>query len=105
MGRESIAVTASIRENEAQLRQMFSSCDDLKIRKIVTNNIILIAMVLINVAQPYVDNMALSFVSLPVLFILVFLLNYKDLWVMVKNMMPAKVVNAISRFLPKAKNK
>ena len=78
---------------------------DLKIRKIVTNNIILIAMVLINVAQPYVDNMALSFVSLPVLFILVFLLNYKDLWVMVKNMMPAKVVNAISRFLPKAKNK
>ena len=33
MGRESIAVTASIRENEAQLRQMFSSCDDLKIRK------------------------------------------------------------------------
>ena len=33
MGQQDVRITTSIAENEKNLRQMFSSCDDLKIRK------------------------------------------------------------------------
>ena len=73
---------------------------DLKIRKIIINNIILIAMVAVNVAQPYVDEMKLSWISLPILFAIVMILNFKDLWNMIKNMIPARITNVLGRILP-----
>lgn len=73
---------------------------DLKIRKIIINNIILIAMVAVNVAQPYVDEMKLSWISLPILFAIVMMLNFKDLWNMIKNMIPARITNVLGRILP-----
>lgn len=78
---------------------------DLKIKKIIINNIILVAMVMVNVAQPYIDDMRLSIVCLPAFFIVIMLLNFKDLWAMVKNMIPAKILNLFGRFIPRKNNK
>ena len=64
---------------------------DLKIKKIVVNNIILIVMVAINVVQPYLDSMKLSIVSLPILFLIVLAMNFKPLWSMLEKMIPAKL--------------
>ena len=64
---------------------------DLKIKKIVVNNIILIVMVAINVVQPYLDSMKLSIVSLPILFLIVLAMNFKSLWSMLEKMFPAKL--------------
>ncbi|MGN0624187.1 MAG: lipopolysaccharide biosynthesis protein [Oscillospiraceae bacterium] len=70
---------------------------DLKIGKIIINNIILIAMVLINVLQFIYDTKTLSMISLPILFAVIMLLNFKPLWQVVLNMMPARIKQLIDR--------
>ncbi len=66
---------------------------DLKIKKIVINNIILAAMVVINITQPFVKSKALSFALLPVLFIVITIINFGSLWSIVKKMIPARILN------------
>lgn len=66
---------------------------DLKIKKIVINNIILAAMVIINITQPFVKSKTMSFVLLPALFIVITIMNFGSLWAIVKKMIPARVLN------------
>lgn len=66
---------------------------DLKIKKIIINNIILAAMVLTNVLQFIFHTEKISMVLLPILFILVLLLNFKPLWSVAKNLVPSKITN------------
>ncbi|MGN0601382.1 MAG: lipopolysaccharide biosynthesis protein [Oscillospiraceae bacterium] len=70
---------------------------DLKIKKIIINNIILLIMVAVNVIQPYLSSMKLSIICLPLLFIIIMILNFKDLWGMIQKMIPAKILNIFSR--------
>lgn len=71
---------------------------DLKVTKAVINNIILVAMVAIDVAQPYLDSYVLSIIGLPVLFIVVFALNFKTSWTLIKRLIPAKISSKFNRF-------
>ena len=64
---------------------------DLKIPKIIINNIFLLAMVGINVCQPYVKSAVLTAVCLPMLFAVVLILNFEPMWTLVKKMLPAKL--------------
>lgn len=66
---------------------------DLKIKKIVINNIILAAMVIINITQPFVKSKTMSFVLLPALFIVITIMNFGSLWAIVKKMIPARILN------------
>ncbi len=70
---------------------------DLKIRKIIINNIILAAMVFVNIAQPFVESKLLSAVLLPVLFIIIAVLNFGSLWAVVKKMVPVRIMNIAER--------
>lgn len=70
---------------------------DLKIRKIIINNIILAAMVFVNIAQPFVESKLLSAVLLPVLFIIIAVLNFGSLWAVVKKMIPVRIMNIAER--------
>lgn len=70
---------------------------DLKIRKIIINNIILAAMVFVNIAQPFVESKLLSAVLLPVLFIIIAVLNFGSLWAVVKKMIPVRIINTAER--------
>lgn len=70
---------------------------DLKIRKILINNIILAAMVFVNIAQPFVESKLLSAVLLPVLFIIIAVLNFGSLWAVVKKMIPVRIINTAER--------
>lgn len=70
---------------------------DLKIRKIIINNIILAAMVFVNIAQPFVESKLLSAVLLPVLFIIIAVLNFGSLWAVVKKMIPVRIMNTAER--------
>lgn len=56
---------------------------DLKIKKIIINNIILVAMVIINVVQPFTDSKLISFVFLPALFVVIMALNFRSLWALI----------------------
>lgn len=56
---------------------------DLKLGKLIVNNVILIAMTMINVAQPYVKSHLMSYIALPILFVIVLVLNFKSLWELV----------------------
>lgn len=56
---------------------------DLKIGKLIINNILLAVMTGVNVAQPYVKTKWLSYIALPVIFIVVMILNFKSLWEMI----------------------
>lgn len=69
---------------------------DLKIKKIILNNIILTVMVAVNVAQPYSDSKTMSFIILPVLFAAILFLNFGSLWTMIQRMIPARIVNIVS---------
>lgn len=66
---------------------------DLKVKKIVINNIILAAMVIINIIQPFVKSKTMSFVLLPALFIVITIMNFGSLWGIVKKMIPARILN------------
>lgn len=66
---------------------------DLKVKKIVINNIILAAMVIINITQPFVKSKTMSFVLLPALFIVITIMNFGSLWGIVKKMIPARILN------------
>lgn len=70
---------------------------DLKIRKIIINNIILAAMVFVNIAQPFVESKLLSAVLLPVLFIIIVVLNFGSLWDVVNKMVPVRIMNIAER--------
>ena len=74
---------------------------DLKIKKIIVNNIILIAMVAVNVVQPYLNSMKLSIISLPIMFLIVLAMNFKPLWNMLNKMLPTKVQNKLGRIFKK----
>lgn len=66
---------------------------DLKVKKIVINNIILAAMVIINITQPFVKSKTMSYILLPALFIVITIMNFGSLWGIVKKMIPAKILN------------
>lgn len=66
---------------------------DLKVKKIVINNIILAVMVIINITQPFVKSKTMSFVLLPALFIVITIMNFGSLWGIVKKMIPARILN------------
>ncbi len=70
---------------------------NLHIGKIVINNIILVAMVLINVFQFIIGYRVLTFIALPILFLIVFLLNFKTLWNAAENLLPKKITGIINR--------
>lgn len=66
---------------------------DLKVKKIVINNIILAAMVIINITQPFVKSKTMSYILLPALFIVITIMNFGSLWGIVKKMIPARILN------------
>lgn len=70
---------------------------DLKIGKIILNNIILVAMVLINVFQFIYDTKTVSLIALPILFTVILLLNFKPLWEVAQRMMPQRIRQLIDR--------
>ena len=70
---------------------------DLKIRKIIINNIILAAMVFVNITQPFVESKLLSVVLLPILFIIIAALNFGSLWGIIKRMIPVRIINTAER--------
>ncbi len=70
---------------------------NLHIGKIVINNIILVAMVLINVFQFIIGYRVLTFIALPILFLIVFLLNFKTLWNAAENLLPKKITGIINQ--------
>ncbi len=70
---------------------------DLKIRKMIINNIILVAMVLINVLQFKFNSGVFSAIALPLLFIVVTALNFMPLWNALKHMLPAKFTVLIEK--------
>lgn len=70
---------------------------DLKIRKIIINNIILAAMVLVNITQPFVESKLLSVVLLPILFIIIAALNFGSLWGIIKKIIPVRIINTAER--------
>lgn len=70
---------------------------DLKIGKIILNNIILVAMVLINVFQFIYDTKTVSLIALPILFAVILLLNFKPLWEVAQRMMPQRIRQLIDR--------
>lgn len=70
---------------------------DLKLPKMIINNILLVAMVLINVLQFFFNSKIVSIIALPILFIIITLLNIKPLWEAVSKMLPAKVLSLIER--------
>ncbi len=69
----------------------------LNVRKIVLNNILLVAMVLINVLQFRFDSAAFSVVSLPILFIAVTVMNIAPLWDALQHLIPARIRRIIER--------
>ena len=70
---------------------------DLKIRKIIINNIILAAMVFVNITQPFVESKLLSVVLLPILFIIIAALKFGSLWGIIKRMIPVRIINTAER--------
>ncbi len=77
-----------IRAVDTQKYQKF----DLGVRKLVTNCVLLILMTLSN----YIGNIYIKYTFLLILFMVVFLLNYKSLFKVAKTVLPQKVL----RFLP-----
>lgn len=77
-----------IRAADTQKYQKF----DLGIKKLVVNCVLLILMTLAN----YIGNVYVKYTSLIILFMVVFLLNYKCLFKVAKTVLPQKVL----RFLP-----
>ena len=69
---------------------------DLKIKKLIINISILFAMVLIN-NDHLNDGHEWTFFLLPVLFIIVFILNYKPLWKPISARLPKKAVRLLER--------
>lgn len=69
----------------------------LNVKKIIINNVILAAMVLTNVFQFIYHTETLSVILLPLAFILIMLLNFKPLWDVALNMLPAKIKNSACR--------
>ena len=69
---------------------------DLKIKKIIVNVSLLFAMVLINL-DVMRGGHGWIFALLPVLFIIVFLLNYRPLWKPVSARLPKKAVRILER--------
>ncbi len=69
---------------------------DLKIHKIVTNIALLGLMVVFNV-DDVLRGIRLSWLLQPLLFLVVFLLNYNTLWKTVSRMLPKKVSSIIER--------
>ncbi|WP_124100792.1 polysaccharide biosynthesis C-terminal domain-containing protein [Ruminococcus sp. Marseille-P6503] len=70
---------------------------DLHIGKIIVNNILLIAMVLINVFQFIYGYKTLSLIALPILFLIVFLLNFRTLWKAAERLLPAGIAKKLHR--------
>lgn len=70
---------------------------DLKVKKIVINNIILAAMVIINITQPFVKSKTMSYILLPALFIVITIMNFGSLWGIVKKMIPARILNIVEK--------
>lgn len=70
---------------------------NLHIGKIIINNLLLAAMVLINVFQFIKVTKTLSVITLPILFLLVMLLNFKTLWTAVQKLLPNRAVQIIKR--------
>ena len=64
---------------------------DLKISKLITNNLVLAAMVLIHIDR-YNEGHAFSAVLLPGLFFVILMMNYNPIWKMLRKMLPARIV-------------
>ena len=69
---------------------------DLKIRKLVINLSLLFAMVLIN-NDNLNEGHEWTFAFLPLLFTVIFLLNYKPLWAPISRMLPRRAVQLLNR--------
>ena len=69
---------------------------DLKIKKIIVNVSLLLAMVLIN-NDDMNKGHEWTFVLLPLLFIVVFIINYKPLWKPISARLPKKAVRLLER--------
>ena len=69
---------------------------NLNIPKLVLNNVILVMMTVINVLH-FNRGMGKVSLLLPLLFLMVFVINYKDLWGAVSNMLPARIRALIER--------
>ncbi len=67
---------------------------NLNIPKLVLNNVILIMMTVINVMR---FNNGMGKLNLLLLFLMVFVINYKPLWAAVSNMLPARIRALIER--------
>ncbi len=69
---------------------------DLKLRKLIINVPLLFVMVIINTADLY-EKYQWVYALLPLLFGVIFLMNYKPLWAPVSRMLPAKVTKFLNR--------
>lgn len=74
---------------------------DLKIPKLIINNVLLVMMTVINVLR-FARGMRGLTLLLPVLFLAVFLLNYKPLWAAASRLLPKRITDLVERIgLPK----
>ena len=69
---------------------------DLKLRKLIINVPLLFVMVIINTADLY-EKYQWVYALLPLLFGVIFIMNYKPLWAPVSRMLPAKVTKFLNR--------
>ena len=69
---------------------------DLKVKKIVLNNLLLALMTGVDVIQPYLHSYKLSIIALPILFVVVFIINIKTAWNLLQKIVPAKILNKFS---------
>jgi hypothetical protein len=70
----------------------------LRLPKLITNNALLLSMVLINVLQKgFGTPKIFSIIALPILFIIVFAINIKPVWNAVMAIMPKKIKAIVDR--------
>ncbi|MBR1392920.1 MAG: polysaccharide biosynthesis C-terminal domain-containing protein [Ruminococcus sp.] len=70
---------------------------DLKLKKLVANTVLLAAMVFDNIENMRNHREGISYIILPVIFILIFLMNYRPLWGAFSKMLPKRVVTIVER--------
>ena len=70
---------------------------DLKLKKLAANTVLLAAMVFVNIDYLRNHRGFISLIFLPVIFIFIFLMNYRPLWGAVSKMLPKRVTAVIER--------
>ncbi|MGN1113722.1 MAG: lipopolysaccharide biosynthesis protein [Oscillospiraceae bacterium] len=69
---------------------------NLNVKKILINNMFLLEMLCVNMVHSYLEHYMYVILQ-SVLFAIILLLNFTELWVMIKKLLPQKILNKFSR--------